>query len=130
MATQLADALLQVNNESVAYIPNTLKYTEGLGEQSIRAASLGGGQVEQIYSNNIEMNFSTISFDMPATKENIDLAREWKTKRNQNGVVIAGSTPEGDITKSFERAAILNDYEVALGSDTNITIEFKSDSAV
>lgn len=130
MATQLADATVLVNNEPVAVIPNTVKYTEGLGEQSIRAASTGGGGVEQIYSNNIESNFSQVMFEVPATKENIERAREWKTNRNQNVVTIAGTTPEGDITRSFTQAAILNDYEVELGSETNVSMEFKSNPAI
>jgi hypothetical protein len=130
MAVQIADALIQVNDESVAIMPNSFMYTEGLGEQTIRAASAGGGQVEQIYSNNIESNFSTIKFDIPATIENQALARSWKVNRNQNVVAATGSAPEGDFDRTFTQAAILGDYEVALGADTVISIEFKSNPAV
>ena len=130
MSTQLADALVLINNDPVAIIPNTLTFTEGLGEQTIRAASLGGGQVEQVYANNIESNFSTVKFEIPATVENIAAARSWKTNKNQNVVQIVGSTPEGSITRTFTQAAILNDYEIGLGSDTNVPMEFKSNPAV
>lgn len=130
MAVQLANALVTVNNDPVAIIPNSLVFTEGLGEQSIRAASAGGGQVEQIYSDNIESNFSMVNFDIPATVENIARARAWKTNRNQNVVQIMGSTPEGNVTRTFTQAALLNDYEVALGTDTNVSIEFKSNPAI
>ena len=130
MATQLADALVTINNDPLAIIPNSLKYTEGKGEQTIRAASAGGGQVEQIYANNVESNFSMVSFDMPATVENIARALDWKVNKNLNVVVIAGSTPEGTVTRTFTQSAILNDYEVALGSETNITIDFKSNPAI
>lgn len=130
MAVQLANALVTVNNDPVAIIPNSLMFTEGLGEQSIRAASVGGDQTEQIYSDDIESNFSTISFEIPATIENIAKAREWKTNKNQNVVQVLGSTPEGSMTRTFTQAAFLNNYEVALGSDTNIPIEFKANPAV
>lgn len=130
MSVQLADPLVTVNNNPIAVIPNSVKYTEGLGEQTLRAASLGGGNVEQVYSHNVETNFSMVSFEMPSTVENIDQAREWKTNRNQNLVQIAGSTPEGQITRTFSQAAFLNDYEVELGSETNITVEFKSNASV
>lgn len=130
MSVQLANALVTVNNDPVAIIPNSLMYTEGLGEQTIRAASTGGGQTEQIYADDIESNFSTINFDIPATVENIARAREWKTNKNQNVVQIMGSTPEGNVTRTFTQAAFLNNYEVALGSDTNISIEFKSNPAI
>ena len=130
MAVQVADATISVNNDPVAVTPNSVVYTEGLGEQSIRAASSGGGQVEQIYSNNIESNFSTLRFDMPATVENIERAREWKVNTNQNVAQVAGRTPEGRVTRTFTQAAILNDYEVALGTETDISIEFKSNPAI
>lgn len=130
MATQLANAQVTVNNDILAIIPNSLKYTEGLGEQIIRAASSGGGEVEQIYSENIESNFSDIMFEIAATTENIAKARGWKTNRNQNVVAIQGTTPEGTLTRTFTQAAILNNYEVALGSETNIAVEFKANPAV
>ena len=130
MATQLADALVTVNNVPISIMPNSLVFTEGLGEQIIRAASAGGGQVEQIYSNNIESNFSMVNFAIPATVDNISAARQWKSNRNQNVVTVQGQTPEGAVTRTFTEAAILNDYEVALGSETDIPIEFKANPAV
>ncbi len=130
MSVQLSDPLVTVNNNPIAIIPNTVKYTEGKGEQTLRAASLGGGNTEQVYAHNVETNFSMVMFEMPSTVDNINQAREWKTNLNQNLVQIAGSTPEGQITRTFSQAAILNDYEVELGSETNITVEFKSNAAV
>lgn len=130
MSEQLANALVTVNNDPVAIIPNTLKYTEGKGEQKIRAASVGGEQVEQVYSNDIETNFSQVMFEIPATVDNIAKARQWKTNKNQNIVQVVGQTAEGSLTRSFTQAAILNDYEVELGSETNVSIEFKANPAV
>jgi len=130
MAVQLANPLVTVNNDPVAVTPNSVMYTEGLGEQTMRAASLVGGQVVPIYSQNIEQNFGSVSFDMPATPANIAKARQWKANADQNVISITGATPEGTLARAFQRAAILNNYEVALGSETNITIEFKSLQAV
>lgn len=130
MGVQVSDPLVAVNNDPVAVVPNSVMFTEGLGEQSIRAASAGGGQTEQIFSNNIESNFSTVKFSMPATIENIAKAREWKSNRNQNVVQITGRTPEGRVSRSFTQAAILNDYEVGLGTETNVDMEFKSNPAI
>lgn len=127
---QLSDATLMANNEAVGIIANSLKYTEGFGEQKMRAASIGGGKVEQIFSNDVETSFSSLMFELPATPENIALARSWKANGNQNAFQIAGSTPEGEVTRTFTQAAILNDYEVAIGSETTIPIEIKSNPAI
>lgn len=127
---QLSNPTVMVNNVQVAVTPNSVMYDEGLGEQSIRAASTGGGGVEQIYSRNVETEFATVKFDMPATVDNIKLQREWKVNKNQNLVSITGRTAEGDISKTFTQAAVLNAIEVALGVDTNISIEFKANPAI
>lgn len=130
MPTQLADALVIVNDDPISIIPNTLMYTEGLGEQNVRAASVGGGEVEQIYSHNIESNFGSVTFEMAVTIDNIKLARQWKANQNNNLVQIVGRTPDGQFSRTFSKASLLNNYEVPLGSETNITIEFKSDKAI
>jgi len=130
MSEQLANAAVTVNNNVVSIIPNSLGFTEGLGEQSVRAASAGGGEVEQVFSQNIESNFSMVKFDLPATVEYIDLVRSWKVNKNQNLVQIAGRTIDGTLTRSFAQAALINDYEVLLGSDTNISVEFRANKAV
>lgn len=130
MAVQLSDATVIVNNEVIAVIPNSLKFTEGLGEQKVRSASAGGGNVVQVYSHDVESNFSKIMFSIPATIENVAFARQWKQNRNQNLIQIQGRTPEGDLSRTFQQAALLPDYEVPLSSDGDIALEFTSDAAI
>lgn len=130
MSVQITDPLVTVNNDSVGIVPNSLTYTEGKGEQSIMAASLGGDQTDQVYAHNIESNFATIKFEMYSTVENIAKADQWKSLRNTNVVQITASNADGNLTRSFTQAAILNDYEVNLGTEANIAVEFKSNPAI
>ena len=130
MSEQLSNAQVLVNNDVVAIIPNTLSFTEGLGEQSIRAASSGGALTEQVFSDNVEMRYSTVKFEIPPTVENIGKARDWKVNKNQNLIQIAGRTADGLITRTFSQAALLSDYEVPLTSDGNITLEWRSNPAI
>ncbi len=127
---QLSDATLIANNEAIGIVPNSLSYTEGFGEQDVRVASIGGGKVEQVYAQNVESNISMLKFELPTTPENIKLARSWKSNQNQNVFVIAGSTNEGDVTKTFTQAAVVNDYEVAIGSEGSIEVEVKANPAI
>lgn len=127
---QLSDATVVVNNEAIATLPNTISFTEGLGEQSVKAASIGGGAVEPIYSNDLQSSFSMVKFDLPSTPENIDLARTWKVNRNNNVVQIIGETIEGTVTRTFAKAALTSNYEIGIGSDAAITLEFKAATAV
>lgn len=127
---QLSDASVIVNNEPVPVIPDSVKFREGLGTQKMRTASIGGGEVEAVYANSLEDKLGNVMFDMPSTPETIALARKWKLLKNQNVVQIIGATVDGNVTRTFAQAAILNDYEVGIGSDSNIGIEFKSRQAV
>lgn len=127
---QLVDATLIANNEAIGITPNSLSYTEGFGEQTMRAASIGGGKAEQVYSRNIETHFSSLKFSLPTTPENVKLARSWKANTNQNVFAIAGSTPEGKVTRTFTQAAVINDYEVGIGSEEDIEIEVRSNAAI
>lgn len=127
---QLTDAALIANNEAVGIVPNSLKYTEGFGERNVRAVSVGGGKVEQVYANNVEGALGKLMFDLPSTPENIALAREWAAAGNGNVFQIAGSTPEGEVTRTFTQAAIINDYEVEIGSEANISIEVMANAPI
>jgi len=130
MADQLSSPSVIVNNVPVAIIPNTLVFNEGLGEQNMRATSSGGNEVEQVYSDNVEMRSGKVKFEIAPTIENIALARAWKLNRNQNLVQVSGRTADGTLTRTFSQAGLLNDYEVPLGADTNIALEFTSRPAV
>ncbi len=127
---QLTDATVLVNNEVVGIMPNTLVYTEGLGEQTIRAVSIGEGKTEQVFARDLETAISMVKFEVPTTPENIALARQWKGNENQNVVQIAGRTAEGELTRTFSGAALVGDYEVQIGTETSIELEFKGSVSI
>jgi len=126
MPIALANPTVLINNLSVAIVPNSCTYTEGKGEQSVRVQSAGGGSVQSVLSNDIETNLSMVKFDMSATAENIETILTWKNNANANVISISGN----GLTRSFANAALTNDYEVSLGSDSVISLEFKADAAI
>ena len=130
MAVQVSDPTVMVNNVVVAVVPNSVTFTEGFGEQEVFATSTGGGNIEPVFSDNVETHFSMVKFEMRATVENIQLQRDWKANKNANLIQITGRTPEGDVTRTFTQAALTNDAEVGLGSDKTIALEFKTAPAI
>lgn len=131
MSIQLSNVQLSINNDVVGHVANTVTYTEGFGEQQVRAESIGGGRVNQVYSDNVEGKFSTVKFSVMPHIQNIEKARDWKVNRNQNVVEISGRTDDGEIlSRTITQAALINDYEVAIGSDTNIDLEFMGNQAI
>ena len=133
MATVIANPQVIVNNIPQAIKPNSLSFTEGFGEQIMRAASAGGQSVVQILADDVTDNFSDVKFALDNTKENIESARVWKSQPGLNGIVVTGKVTDGATTVRFRRvfnnASLMNNYEVPLGSDVSIDLEFKSDPA-
>lgn len=133
MSVALANPTVTVNNEAWKVVPNSVKFTEGLGEQNMRAASSGGANTEQVYSQNVENNFSKVTAQFFPDPEQIDKIRAVKVNNNNNLIVLTGNVTDKGVVKSLKRsftnAAILTDYDVELGADTVIEIEFQSDPA-
>lgn len=130
MAYQINNAAVLVNGSNVATIVNSVSFTEGEGEQEIRAVSIGNGDVRQLFVDNLEGKFSMVKFSLAVTSANIQLARGWKKNANRNEIQIAGSTIEGRFNRVFTQAALTNDYEVALQADGVLELEFHSNRAI
>lgn len=128
MPIQISDPSVLINNVAVAIVPNSCVYDEGLGEQEVLVQSAGGGQLQQVFANDVSTNLGMVKFSLQATKQNIDLARSWKANQNRNVVTITAANTDGTLTRSFTNAAICNAYEVPLSSDGVIELEFKGDS--
>ena len=129
MSTQISDAIVEVNNDAVGIVPNSLTFTEGLGEQRVLAVSEGGGQVSQVFSNDLESNFGMVRFSMRSTAGNIEKVRGWKAGGNTNVVIIAGEDAEGnDFIRTYTQASITNNYEVGIATEGVIEVEFQANS--
>ncbi len=122
----LANPTIIINNLGVAIVPNSTNYTEGFGEQNQRAQSSGGGNVDVVFSNNVETNLSKVNFSVYPTEENIALLRSFKTNENRNAISI---TSDG-FSRTVNSAALINDFEVGLGADTTVDVEFMGKGAV
>lgn len=133
MAVVLANPQVVVNNISLAIKANSLDFTEGFGEQIVRAASAGGASVVQILADNIEDNFSEVKFSLEPTINNINNARVWKSNPGQNVISVTGTVTDGTteqtFSRTFSKASITNNYNVMLGADTSVDLEWKSEPA-
>lgn len=129
----LANPQVTVDGQLISVKPNSVKYTEGFGEQIVRAASGGGGAVEQVFADDITDNFSMIGFEIDPDPDLIDFFRAVKATPGVHTVILSGEATIGtqtkELTRTFQHASLISNYEVPLGADTAISIEFKSDPA-
>lgn len=123
---RIANPSVLVNNMPIAIIPNSFDFTEGLGEQTVEPQSAGGNQTVSVYSEDVKSRLSTVKFALANTDANINMARSWKTNANNNVIIVNGES----MSRTFTNASLTADYEVPLGADTNLELEWKSDSAV
>ena len=119
-----------VNNNTVAIVPGSCKFTEGEGTTNVRAASSGGGSVELIISDNAEEKIGMISFELPNTAENINLARGWKKNPGANVVEVNGEAGGVAFNRVFNAASIANDYEAELSTDGKLSLEWKTEAPI
>lgn len=117
-----------VNNTNVAIVPNSIQYTEGLGEQSVKTASGGGKSVVLVTSDNAEQLMSMVKFRLHSTEQNIELARSWKVNTGKNAVTI--TNPGATFTRTFLSATVVNNYPLDLGADKDFEIEFHGEQAI
>lgn len=123
---QLTTPTVVINNEVWEIIPNSFMYTEGFGEQNIKTLSGGGGTVSVVYVDDVTTHFSDVKFEVLATDQSIpDKLRVLKANSNQNTI----SATTGSFSRVFQNAILTSNYEVNLGADKTIAIEFKSSPA-
>jgi hypothetical protein len=126
----LARPSVVINNTSVLVVPNSVSYTSGLGEQNVRTQSAGGGATDLVISQNVETNMSSFKMSMFPTPENIAVARAIKSNAGLNVIDIVDNEATPPFTKTIQTATLINDYEVNLGADTTIDLEFMGSTAV
>jgi hypothetical protein len=131
MSTAISDASIVANNIAVAIVPNSCSYTEGFCEYIYRSQSAGGGSIQGVFSENLENRLPMLKFSLYNTAENIATLRQWKVNRNSNAFTVTGRVPGfANFTRSFKNGAVITDYEVNLGADTQIDVEIKAESII
>ncbi len=128
MSDQLNNVAILVNNDIIAYEANTLSYDDGFGEYSVKNAVVGGGQTEQVFSEDLATKFSMVKFSLPSTEDSAKLVREWKNNLNNNVVELMSATT-GNFTRIFTQASIQGNPEINLSTDGTVEIEFRSNPA-
>ena len=129
--SQLADAVVMVNDSIVQLVPDSLEMDEGLGEQKALPQSEGGGKVTQLFSNDLTTNFATISWQMRTTVDHVEQILEWKQNANRNVVNIAAEDSDGkDLTRVFTQALLGGNYKIQIQSEGVVDIEFMANAPI
>ena len=127
----LNDPQVTLNDELLAIVGNSVSFTTGDGERSIKAAGTGGGKGVLTISENVETKISTAKFSVFTTVRNSDTIEQAIKRLNNNVLVMAGTDPFGNsLRKTFTNATVMNNPEFNLQADGQIDVEMSSDPVV
>ena len=127
----LSDPQVTLNDELLTIVANSVSYTPGDGERSIKAAGTGGGKPVLTISENVETKIATAKFSVFTTVDNANTIEQASKRLNNNVLVLAGTDPFGaSLRKTFTNATVTNNPEFNLQADGQIDVEMSSDPAV
>ena len=127
---QVSDAVVKVNNDQWGVVPDTIKFDEGLGEQSVLVVSDGAGQVSLVHSDDPATKIGKIEFELRTTLTDMDRAKKAKLKPGKNTVqlqLIGGDGTTRNI--NWPRQTMTAPLEHEIGPEKTIKIGFMGGQA-
>lgn len=115
-----------INGEPVAYVPNSIEFSDGYGDRNIRTQTTGGGNVEQVITEDVETQMGRVKFTLLSTTENIARITEWQQNIDANAIEL--SAP--GLTRQYARMTIVSEPPKPGGQDAQFDVEFQGTKAI
>jgi hypothetical protein len=119
---------IEIDGKAFLYVPNTLVEKGGFGETNTRV-QVSGRSVVVVPSENLETQFSEISFDIMMVDSDSDsdpivLIEGWKSS---NGTHIVNLIPDGaGQSRLYRNASLMNDPTFQHSSDGVISLTWNA----
>lgn len=117
----LSAPTLIINNDIIAYVPNSLTHKMGHGEITQRVATTGGEAVKFVISEDVSTKIGTVKFSLYNTQSSIDLINNWKIMSKTGDVAI--TVNQDAISADYSEMVMINDPDLDTGFDSEIEIE-------
>ena len=122
----ISNLQLLINDVTIAYVPNTLKFVGNTAETKVTAITTGGRGSSSVHSTDTSEAYSKVMVEVRATKQVIDLVDVWYD--NIGGNVIELSSRNGDVAKAFTGMSLVKKPEFDFGADKSFELEFQGDA--
>ena len=120
----LVGASVEVDDEPVTVEGNTLVLVEGQGTVTTKAATKGG-RVVAVHSEDVTTKVGMVKFEMPASVNSINLARDFKARGAGRVVRVSGTDAAGNrLGRTLTQGIMTNDPEKAIQNEGKVAIEF------
>jgi len=116
----LSNPTVEVNNDVVAIIPNSLSYKKGKGDRKALPQSSGGNAIDIVVTEDAETKKSMVKFSLRNTKANQDRLDSWQDEE-QNTIRLS----QGDFVIPFRQMVVTGDPETETGADGKLEVMFE-----
>jgi hypothetical protein len=116
---------VEVGNDAIGIVPNSLSYKKGKGDKNVRSQSAGGDSIAIVITENAETKKGMVKFSLYNTAENQALLDSWQ---DSDETTIRLS--QGSFTLSFRSMVVTSDPEVSTGADGSLEVVFEGQPAV
>jgi len=121
----LTNASVEVDDETVTVEGNSIAIKEGQGESTTKAAS-NGGNIVVVTSEDITTKIGMVKFEMPASVNSMNLARDFKARGAGRVVRVSGLDPAGNrLGRTLTQGVMTNDPEKAIQSEGKVEVTFE-----
>tara|TARA_R110000850_G_scaffold60400_6_gene138679 strand:+ start:101 stop:490 length:390 start_codon:yes stop_codon:yes gene_type:complete len=124
MANALSNPTVEINDQVISIIPNTLSYKRGAGDVNVRAQSAGGDSVEAVITENAETKIGMVKFSLAVTDANQEYVRTWQENKFNGGNTVRISSRVMNTPLSFTNMNVTSDPEFSIGADGTVEVEF------
>lgn len=118
----LSAPTVMLDGKRLKVIPNSVTH-EFPGTAEVRAVSAGGTAVEMVYGIDITEYRCSVKFDLPATAEYSELARDYAARRDgeeRSTIRIVEDTDQ----VVYDQCTLVNKMELAREPEGKISFEF------
>lgn len=115
----LSNPTVEINDDVIAIIPNSLSYKPGLGDKAAKAQSAGGNAISIVVTEDAETKISMIKFKLYNTPANLTRVKDWNALYESTIRIY-----EDDVTESFADCVITTEPERAVGADGELEVEW------
>lgn len=119
----ISEGTLEVNDEVIAYLSNSLAYNRGGGEVNVVAQTVGGGGIEAVSTTDAETRLGMVKFSMRSTAKADQLLTFWQNSVAVNVVRISDRAT--GVSMVLRGASVVNNPDLETGADGAVEIEFK-----
>lgn len=125
--TSLTNPAILINGSPVAYVPNSLEFSDGYGDRSIRTQTTGDGNVEQIITQDVESQIGRVKFTLLSTTDNIKRVTQWEQNIDANAIELSAAP---DFTRQYAKMVVMSEPSKTAGQDANFDVEFQGSKAI